>query len=108
MNSGERALSSARLGFAHPGVLGEPLVLGPTDQTINACEKNRRGLEALAVGDDARGDVLSCFWASDHDGAHRPLPISCCAAGSIEGGCEHGLTQWRPDRGEGAGHHFYP
>ena len=64
-----------RLGFAHPGFLGEPFVLGPADRAIDAREEHRRGLEARAVGNDAGGDVASGVRAFDHDGAHGHLPI---------------------------------
>src|SRR5262245_42263363 len=63
------------IGVAHPGFLREPLVLGAADRAADAREKYRRGGKALAIGDDARGDIVSGRRASHHDGAHRPLPV---------------------------------
>jgi hypothetical protein len=62
--------SRGRLGLAHPGFLGKPFMLGPTNRAVNACEKDRGRVEAFAIGNDAGWDMVSRLWAFDHDDAH--------------------------------------
>src|SRR5262249_54460053 len=38
--------SRGHLGLAHPGFLGKPFMLGPTNRAVNAREKDRGGVEA--------------------------------------------------------------
>jgi len=45
-------------------------MLGPTNRAVNAREKDRGGVEAFAIGNDAGWDMVSRLWAFDHDGAH--------------------------------------
>jgi hypothetical protein len=63
----------ARLGVAHPSLLGKPFMLGPTNRAVDPCEKDRHGLEALAIRSQTGGDVPSGLRASHHDGSHWPL-----------------------------------
>ena len=62
--------SRGHLGLAHPGFLGKPFMLGPTNRAVNAREKDRGGVEAFAIGNDAGWDMVSRLWAFDHDDAH--------------------------------------
>src|SRR5215510_9020633 len=41
--------SRGHLGLAHPGFLGKPFMLGPTNRAVNAREKDRGGVEAFAT-----------------------------------------------------------
>src|SRR5262249_30371885 len=95
----QRAAPRARLGLAHPGLLGEPFMLGPADRAIDASEEDRRGIEALAIGDETGGDVSSGLWTSHHDGTHWPLLLLCLLCRSIRYACENHLTQPRQERG---------
>src|SRR5215471_10209287 len=63
----------ARHGVAHPSLLGKPFMLGPTNRAVDPCEKDRHGLEALAIRSQTGGDVPSGLRASHHDGSHWPL-----------------------------------
>src|SRR5262245_18143352 len=53
-------------------------MLGPADRAVDACEEDRRGIEALAIGDETGGDVSSGLRTSHHDGTHWPLLLLCC------------------------------
>ena len=64
-----------RFGFAHPGFLREPFVLGSAYRAKNAGEENRHGIEARAVGNDAGCNFAPRVRTFDHDGAHEKLPI---------------------------------
>src|SRR5262249_43369123 len=66
----------AQLGLTHPGFLGKPFMLGPTNRAVNAREEDRGGIEAFAVGNDASRNIASRLWAFDHDGPHSTLPVS--------------------------------
>src|SRR5262249_8515209 len=96
----QRAAPRARLGLAHPGLLGEPFMLGPADRAVDAREEDRRGIETLAIGDETGGDVSSGLRTSHHDGTHwRPLLLLCCCVHPIRQACENHLTQPRQERG---------
>src|SRR5215467_10210280 len=70
----------ARLGVPHPILLGKPFMLGPTNRAVDPCEKDRHGLEALAIRSQTGGDVPSGLRASHHDGPHWPLLAFVVAA----------------------------
>src|SRR5262249_51538106 len=61
-----RGHNSRHFGLAHPGFLGKPFMLGPTNRAVNACEKDGGGVEAFAIGNDAGRDIVSRLWAFDH------------------------------------------
>ena len=45
-------------------------MLDSTNRAVDAREKDRGGIEAFAIGNDAGRDIVSRLWAFDHDGAH--------------------------------------
>jgi len=62
-----------RDGFAHPGILGEPLVRGAANRAIGTGEKHWRGIKAHAICGDSGRDFPSRFGAFDHDDTHQGL-----------------------------------
>ena len=45
-------------------------MLDSTNRAVDAREKDRGGVEAFAIGNDAGWDMVSRLWAFDHDDAH--------------------------------------
>src|SRR5262249_48067946 len=91
----------ARLDFAHPRFLGKPFVLGPAERTVNARKEHRRRLEAFAIRDHPRRNVLSRLGATDHHGSHVASPCSdCWLERGIAATYENCLTPRRPYRDE--------
>src|SRR5262249_38649437 len=71
-----------RGGIAHPGLLGEPFMLGAADRAIYPRKKFRHRLEAFVICNDPGRNFPSRLWTADHDNAHQPLPGLVLFAGS--------------------------
>ena len=57
-------------GIADPRILGEPFVRRPTQRTMCAAEKHRRGVEGCAVSPYAGGNGPPCLGATYHHYTH--------------------------------------
>jgi hypothetical protein len=73
-------------------------VLGAAKPAIDAPEEDRRGIEAVAIRNDAGRDIASGVRTFDHHGAHEQLPDSFCCTLSVALACDDHLTRARRDR----------
>ncbi len=66
-----RSANGYRLEYQRGRTFGsKPFMLGPTNRAVNVRKKDRGGVEASAIGNDAGRDIVSRLWAFDHDGTH--------------------------------------